>query len=862
MRVEAGIHLGPYEILSPLGAGGMGEVYRARDTRLGREVAVKVLPGEFAADPERLRRFEQEARAVAALSHPNVLAVYDVGTHEAIPYLVTELLEGESLRDRLMAGGLTVHKAVETAVQIAQGLSAAHEKGIVHRDLKPANVFVTRDGQVKILDFGLAKLERPEPSPESHAMTVDVEPRTESGAVLGTMGFTSPEQLRGERADARSDIFSFGCVLYEMLAGKSPFLKASGAETVTAIMSEDPAPLSGTGRAIAPALQEIVNRCLEKKPADRFSSAHDLALALRAFSGGSETPATAPVPVRALRMSRRRLAAAAAVAFLAVAAALIVRAPWTETGPALDSKRVVVAPFDNRTGDPSLDSFGALIAEAVTRAAALGGGTAVVPGAAFPTKDRDHASAAALRALAKESSAGLVVSGATYLAGDDLRIQAQLFDPANGKVIVTLEPVIGSRRAPSSLLEPLRQRVLGAVACMGDDAMLDVRLIHVPTLDAYKEFQHGWELLGADEPQARAHFTRASELDPDFMFARAFLGHLGKCEDQKKVVADLERRLERFTELERLWVRMARAYSENTFAQALQAIRDMEELIARRTGGRVSYTLHRRRGVNELDLNLPRRAAATFAAIPASWRPVHSGNNMQVRSLQALAHHFQGDYEAELRVAEEERRDFPDEQWCYMHKAMALAALGRLDELNRVVDEATSIKFRRGSVQSLMGMAAAELRSHGQREASIRMAERAIAWNRTVGCETCQVQFLASAERWAEAKRVADDLLAKRPNGIWSLGLVGSLAARLGDAAEARQIAEKLRDRKPDCDDAEATYYRAKIAAQLGDKREAIALLKDAFGRGYAFTNIIDNEWELEPLWGDPEFKEFVRPKG
>jgi len=357
--------LGPYEIVAPIGAGGMGEVYRARDTRLGRDVAIKVLPPEFADDPERLRRFEQEARAVAALSHPNILAIHDVGTHEGAPFIVTELLEGESLRDRLKAGGLTVRKAVETGVQIAQGLAAAHEKGIVHRDLKPGNVFVTRDGQVKILDFGLARLAQPEIPSDPHATTLPGEPATESGAVLGTMGYTSPEQLRGERADARSDIFAFGCVLYEMLAGKSPFLKATGAETVTAIMSEDPAPLSGTGRAIAPALQEIVSRCLEKRPADRFSSAHDLALALRAVSGGPDTATAAPV--RAPSGKRRVVGLiVAGAALLAVVSVLVIK--LRPAGPKAGAgavKKIVVLPFEN-LGSPEDAYFAAGMTEEIT----------------------------------------------------------------------------------------------------------------------------------------------------------------------------------------------------------------------------------------------------------------------------------------------------------------------------------------------------------------------------------------------------------------------------------------------------------------------------------------------------------------
>jgi len=281
----------------------MGEVYRARDTRLGRDVAIKVLPAEFAAEPERLRRFEQEARAVAALDHPNILAIHDVGTHESAPYIVTELLEGDSLRDRLRSGGLPVRKAVETAVQIAQGLAAAHEKGIVHRDLKPGNVFITKDGHVKILDFGIAKLVESKSAEELGRQTTVVE-ATEAGTMLGTVGYMSPEQVRGEATDHRSDIFSFGCVLYEMLSGRRAFSADTAADTMSAILSKDPPSLSGLVVEVAPALEGIVSRCLEKRPEDRFSSAHDLALALGVVS--SPTHPSPAVKLEAQQEHRRK----------------------------------------------------------------------------------------------------------------------------------------------------------------------------------------------------------------------------------------------------------------------------------------------------------------------------------------------------------------------------------------------------------------------------------------------------------------------------------------------------------------------------------------------------------------------------
>jgi hypothetical protein len=262
----------------------MGEVYRAWDARLGREVAVKVLPPAVATDPDRLRRFEQKARAAGALNHPNVLAVYDVGAHESGPYIVSELLEGDTLRGQIRAGGLTPRKAVEHAIQIARGLAAAHQRGIVHRDLKPENVFVTRDGQVKILDFGLAKLRGESASdPEGETATHETRP----GVVVGTVPYLSPEQVRGLPADARSDIFALGSVLYEMLARRRAFAGETTAEIETAILRGDPPELTTVDSAIPATLDRIVRRCLEKRPEDRFAAAQDVAFALEAVATAS-----------------------------------------------------------------------------------------------------------------------------------------------------------------------------------------------------------------------------------------------------------------------------------------------------------------------------------------------------------------------------------------------------------------------------------------------------------------------------------------------------------------------------------------------------------------------------------------------
>ncbi len=323
MALTSGTKLGPYEIVSLLGAGGMGEVYRARDSRLRREVAVKILPQSFAQDSDRLRRFEQEARVVGALNHPNILAIYDIGSHEGSPYLVSELLEGQTLRQHMDGAPLPQRKAIDYAVQIARGLAAAHEKGVVHRDLKPDNIFVLNDGRVKILDFGLAKLTQAEAfgSGVPDLQTVDhAHSNTTPGQVMGTVGYMSPEQVRAQPTDHRTDIFAFGAILYEMLSGKRAFKRDSSIETMNAILKEEPEELQEVLPNLSPGLDRVVRHCLEKNPAQRFQSASDIAFGLEAISSQSGT-STRLAAVSEPGRSYWKLAAGLVVAALALAGA-------------------------------------------------------------------------------------------------------------------------------------------------------------------------------------------------------------------------------------------------------------------------------------------------------------------------------------------------------------------------------------------------------------------------------------------------------------------------------------------------------------------------------------------------------------
>ncbi|MBI3696137.1 MAG: protein kinase [Acidobacteria bacterium] len=403
MPLAAGTKLGPYEILAPLGKGGMGEVYRARDTRLGRDVAIKVLPEHLAGDAQALTRFEREARAVAALSHPNILALYDVGSEHGVSYAVTELLEGETLRSRLEQSPLGPARAIEIGVELAEGISAAHSKGITHRDLKPENIFLTSDGVVKILDFGLARWRPTSPQEQAGAST---ETETEAGHVLGTIGYMSPEQVRGERADARSDIFSLGCVLYEMFGRERAFARASTADALAAILKETPPPLG------EPDVDRLLSHCLEKNPAERFQSSRDLVFALQSLS---------QAPSRRLSSWFLRLGAAVAV-LLVVALAVWLYWRRAPSGP-LDS--LAVLPFVNVAGGPNLDYLSDGVPEALTNTLSRQPKLRVVPRArAFRYKGAQVDPVKAGRELGVRA----VLTGRVTLRGDSLNVQVELVD--------------------------------------------------------------------------------------------------------------------------------------------------------------------------------------------------------------------------------------------------------------------------------------------------------------------------------------------------------------------------------------------------------------------------------------------------
>ena len=467
----------------------MGEVYRARDPRLERDVAIKVLPQEVMRDSERLRRFRQEAKATGALNHPNILAIHDVGSHQGVPFVVTELLEGETLRACLADRSIPIREAVEYGEQIARGLAAAHGKGIVHRDLKPSNLFITKDGRVKILDFGLAKVIVEEQATVSNAQTASLMPRTEPGVVLGTVGYMSPEQVRARSVDHRSDIFSLGAVLYEMVWRRRAFKGKSAADTMSMILSHDPPrSASSGGGEVPPELQRIIMRCLSKRPEKRFQSALDLAFALKGLSSGRMTPVIEGAGQKGKR-------------------------------PA-----IAVLPFVNLSADPEQEYFCDGVAEEIINALVHVERLRVIARTssfAFKGKSED------IREIGTKLAVQNLLEGSVRRAGNRLRITAQLINVADGSHLWSehfdrkLEDIFAIQdEIALAVAENLRVKLLREERA----AIVRRRTTDVEANNAFLKGRHYWSSFTPEGfARSREYFAEAIEIDPGFATAYAMM---------------------------------------------------------------------------------------------------------------------------------------------------------------------------------------------------------------------------------------------------------------------------------------------------------------------------------------------------
>jgi serine/threonine protein kinase/tetratricopeptide (TPR) repeat protein len=908
---------GRYQVIEELGHGGMGKVYKVQDTDIKEKVALKLLRPEITLDKEAVERFSNELKLARKISHRNVCRMFDLGRAEGTTFITMEYVPGEDLKSFIhRSKQLTIGTVLSIAKQVCEGLGEAHRLGVVHRDLKPGNIMIDKDGDAKIMDFGIAR-------------SLSGRGITGAGVMIGTPEYMSPEQVEGKDVNQRSDIYSLGIILYEMVAGRVPFEGDTALSIAMKQKGEAPKNPQSLNPNLPDDLASVILKCLEKDPPKRYPSAEDVQSELERLEKGLPTTGRAAphraTPIRMASTSEENAVKFAAQRFvipaLVVVAVIIASYFLLRSRPAktpaistsipsesagstmsgLDPKRVVVSLFENRTGDANLDTVALLAADSLTRAllqsgdAGVAANPAIASGVGSLRKSPTGQSASdAFHALAVQTGAGLVVTGAIYLEGDTLRFESQLFDAAKAQLAVALNPVTGPRARPSEVIASMEQRVMTAVADFVEGALYPG--MYIPTYEAYQEAERGRTALGIDYDAALRHYELALKLDPAWIALR--LSMSGALSDQnmyREAAAQLdllESHVGALTPYDQHRLRMNRAWLKGKYSDALQASIERDRL----TPGLKSDT-----GYIALCTNQPRLAVNHFSKFSTkSGSPSDAWGDYFL----ADAHHLLGEYAAELEVAQQGRGRFPSMVGFHGQEARALIALGRIAEAERVVDASlivqsisdlpkgteisTMEKIDPGQMMCLVSM---ELAAHGYRENALAMAGRAVAWFESRPSEEARKpahQWLLAlacylAERWEKAQKLYEPMAhLERPIKAegWSeenafaltvrfRGRLGAIAVRRGDRAGAERIAAELRKVERPYLFGENFYQCACIEAQLGDKAKAVELLRDAIAKGiggtldwYGYAEAFHRAPELAPLRGYEPFEELIRPKG
>lgn len=856
-----------YRILEKLGQGGMGVVYKAEDTKLKRTIALKFLPEEALSSDQARARFQYEAQAAAALDHPNICTVYEIDESEGQTFIAMALVSGQSLRDRIPLGPLKIEDVLDIAIQTADGLHEAHDKGVVHRDIKPSNVMVSENGQVKVMDFGLAR------SAEQTKIT-------KAGSAPGTVAYMSPEQARGGEIDHRTDIWSFGVMLYEMVTGLLPFRGENDQSVIYSILNNDPEPMTALRTGVPMELERITAKAMSKRTEERYQDTTDLLVDLRALRrhlvGSTETISVdvsrLARPEAAKHRARRRALIIAAAGIVVIAGILFMR--FRRQGLDLDPNRVVVGAFENRTGDPSLDAVGQMAADWITQGLSQTDVVKVVPTMAALHSSQAGAqegglrSMARLRALAEATGAGIVVSGTYYLEGEDLLFQTRVTDAEQGQLMYALPPTRGSPEAPMKSIEELRQQVMGALVSRFGDFHLSTEREQPPTYEAYREHMLGVSKFGSDYAEAIRHFERSAELDTTFLAPRLFMvysySNQARYAEADSLLTTLKRDRQRLTDYQRLYVDFLEALLRHNDAECLRFLRQLERTTP--NAGNVNYLI----GLTAIRLNRPREALETYAQYEVTEEYARYSFGWWKFGYWADAHHMLEEFPEELRVARHARELYPDVEWLRTDELRALVGLGRIAEAIRVVDECMALSDEVAFRCRVFALASLELRAHGHADAVPMIGTRADAlcedllYDETAS-ETdrhCVADMLCTLQRWKEARALYEDLATENPDNVDYLGNLGCLAARRADREEALAISQELeRIRRPYLF-GENTYWRACIAALLGDRERAVELLREALAQGQRYGVWLHRDLDLEGLHDYPPFQELLRPKG
>ena len=852
-----------YAIEHEIGAGGMATVYLAEDLKHHRKVAVKVLRPELAAaiGPER---FLREIEIAAQLHHPHILPLYDSGESQGFLYYVMPYEEGQSLRDRLAREGeLPITEAVRILRDVVDALSSAHEHGVVHRDIKPDNVMLS-GRHALVTDFGVAK---------AVSEATGREQLTTAGVALGTPAYMAPEQAAAApNIDHRADIYAVGALAYELLTGRPPFTGNTPQMILAAHVTEAPEPVTDHRPAVPPVMAQLVMRCLEKKPADRWQTTEELLAQLEGLittpSGGITPTDTRPIQITTRPRKKAIAIGAAGVAVLAALGGVLLR----PTGTPLVDNRVMVAVFENETGDASLDAVGKIVADVLARGLQETRAVEIVdPRAALSAGSTTEGTGgvAAARGLAKQLGAATVITGEYFRLGDSLRFQAQVMETGSGRIIESLDPVAAAVENPMEGVELLNQRVMAAVATMHSPDMAGMAtVLTLPTsYDAYREFITGMELISQNDwPTALRHFESGWSEDSTFAIAAimaAFTHYqLGNPRTADSLVSSLGDVRPRLMEAERHMMDWLQAILRGDDAAGFNAIRRASELSTTDVGFRWVT------GYTAIDINRPRDGlqfleeldphANLFSRADWLWREITG------------AHHMLGEHEEELEAARRGREQFPDRLDVLRYEARALVALGRSDDVMRLMDEALALPVLRSpglgavSPADVLRVTALELRAHGHEGEATGLLERTIGWYEARSGEWrgALAQTLRYAGQWEEARELYREFAEQSPAAYGNVGVLGVIAARLGEIEEARRIDDRLAAIDRPYVFGGPMLWRARIAASLGERERAVNLLRDAFGRGTNYGIWLHRDPELASLRDYPPFQDLLRPKG
>jgi serine/threonine protein kinase len=868
-----------YKILEKLGEGGMGVVYKAEDTKLKRTVALKFLPrGLEAHEPERAR-FLQEAQAAAALNHPNICTIHDIAAEDDQQFIVMEYVEGKTLRQ--MVPLQKVQTGIDYAIQIGEALQEAHGKGIVHRDIKTDNIMVNSKNQIKVMDFGLAKLKG--------SLKL-----TKTSSTVGTLAYMAPEQIQGGEVDARSDIFSFGILLYEMLTGKLPFRGEHEAAMMYSIVNEDSEPIQKYLPDASSDLIHVLNRLLEKNPQDRYQSIAEAVIELKRLKRDTSrvrriqtitqsvnpelpgVPGTStqqlPMPPKPLWTRPLFLGSAIVLVVGIIAVGVLIFYPSAKEVIPFNPKGIVVAEFENQTGDSSLDHLSRMVADALSQGLAQIGLVDVVPSsqALLVTQKLQRELGSAQRIvpaqdLGKATKARLVVSGAFYRQGDKLQIQAQILDAETGKLLAAVDPVTKPSSATTDLIEELRERVLGVVALKYTSYFNMVfGIVHPPTFKAFKEYTQGYDFFARnDYRSAIPYFQRAARIDSLFFSARLGLSvahsNLGEDAATDSIVTSLDRFRDRFTDYERYMLDWIQSGNRGNIEAAYRAAVQMRALAPNATNTYVS-------ALYAAFLNHPRQTIALLNQIDQQsemstrWKPYWG--------VLAAAYHTLGQHDEELKVAQRARSLFPNDLVTLGYELCALSALGKIQHVAQRLDECLSIPAPPSTDRgATMRYAALELRAHGFTEPSRDALEKALTWYRSRTPSQLKTlsygfgQTLYLAGQLEEARKTFEKLVKESPDNIDYHGYLGVLAARLNDRAEAIKVSGWLENLNRPYLYGEHLIWRARIAALSGDQERAVMLLREAFAQGAAYGITWHRDPDLESLRDYGSYKELMKVK-